>query len=135
LHRFLKTAGKRPLSPHLQIYRPQITSVLSILHRFTGTVLSAGFLLLVYWLAAAASGDAAYATAMSVLGAWPAKVVLFFGTFAFFYHMANGIRHLCWDSGRGFEIPQVYASGWAVIGTAGVLTVIAWALVLLGASP
>lgn len=105
------------------------------MHRFTGAVLSAGLLLLVYWLAAAASGDAAYATAMSVLKAWPVQVLLFLGTFAFFYHMANGIRHLWWDSGRGFEIPQVNASGWAVIGAAGVLSVLAWAVIWLGASP
>lgn len=126
--------GKRPLSPHLQIYRPQLTSVLSIMHRFTGAALSAGLLLLVYWLAAAAAGDAAYATAMSVLGAWPVQVLLFLGTFAFFYHMANGIRHLWWDSGRGFEIPQIYASGWTVVAAAGALTVIAWAVILLGGS-
>lgn len=126
------TAGKRPLSPHLQIYRPQITSVLSISHRFSGAVLAAGLMLLVYWLAALASGDAAYAAALGVFGAWPVKVILFLGTLAFFYHLCNGIRHLWWDSGRGFEIPQVYASGWAVVIASISLTVAAWTLLLFG---
>ena len=125
-------AGKRPLSPHLQIYRPQITSVLSISHRFSGVVLAVGLLVLVYWLAALASGDAAYAQALALLGAWPVQLLLFLGSFAFFYHLANGIRHLWWDSGRGFEISQVYASGWAVIVAAGALTLLAWGVVLFG---
>lgn len=126
------TAGNRPLSPHLQIYRPQITSVLSFSHRLSGIVLSVGLLLLVYWLAALAAGDAAYATALSVLGAWPVKLLLFLGTFAFFYHFANGLRHLWWDSGRGFEISEVNASGWVVLVAATVLTALAWAVLLLG---
>jgi succinate dehydrogenase / fumarate reductase, cytochrome b subunit len=125
-------AGKRPLSPHLQIYRPQITSVLSISHRFSGVVLAVGLLVLVYWLAALASGDAAYAAALAVLGAWPVQLLLFLGSFAFFYHLANGIRHLWWDSGRGFEISQVYASGWAVIVAAVALTLLAWGVILFG---
>lgn len=124
--------GKRPLSPHLQIYRPQITSVLSISHRLTGSVLAAGLLVLVYWLAALASGDAAYASALAVLGSWPVKLLLFVASFAFFYHLSNGIRHLWWDSGRGFEIPEVYASGWAVIVSASLLTLLAWAVILSG---
>lgn len=126
--------GKRPLSPHLQIYRPQLTTVLSISHRATGAVLVVGFLVFVSWLAALASGDAAYDTALSLLGAWPVQVLLFLGTFAFFFHLANGLRHLWWDSGRGFEIPQVYASGWAVVIAASVLTLIAWGALLLGAT-
>jgi succinate dehydrogenase / fumarate reductase cytochrome b subunit len=125
-------AGNRPLSPHLQVYRPQLTSVLSITHRFTGVVLAAGLLLLVYWLAALAAGDAAYAAALGVLGAWPVKVLLFGFSFAFFYHLANGIRHLWWDSGRGFEISEVNASGWTVVVLSITLTVAAWAIVLLG---
>jgi len=126
------TAGNRPLSPHLQIYRPQITSVLSISHRISGIVLALGLLLLVYWLAALAAGDAAYAAALAVLGAWPVKLLLFLGTFAFFYHFSNGLRHLWWDSGRGFEIPQVNASGWAVLIAATLLTVLSWGVLLLG---
>ncbi len=126
------TAGKRPLSPHLQIYRPQITSVLSISHRFTGAALGAGLLLLVYWLAALAAGDQAYAAALEVLGAWPVKIVLFLGVFAFFYHLCNGIRHLWWDTGRGFEIAQVNRSGWVVLAVAAALTLLAWILLLSG---
>ena len=126
------TAGKRPLSPHLQIYRPQITSVLSISHRFTGAALAAGLLLLVYWLAALAAGEAAYAAALGVLGAWPVQVVLFLGVFAFFYHLCNGIRHLWWDTGRGFEIAQVNRSGWIVLVSAVALTLLAWGLLLSG---
>lgn len=125
-------AGNRPLSPHLQIYRPQITSVLSISHRFTGIVLAAGFLLLVYWLAALAAGDAAYAVALGVFGAWPVKVLLFLFSFAFFYHLCNGLRHLWWDSGRGFEISQIYASGWIVVVASVTLTLLAWAALLFG---
>lgn len=127
--------GKRPLSPHLQIYRPQLTSVLSISHRLTGAVLVVGYLVFVYWLAALASGDAAYGAALSLLGAWPVKVLLFLGTFAFFFHLANGLRHLWWDSGRGFEIPQVYASGWTVVIAASVMTLVCWGVLLFGASP
>lgn len=125
-------AGKRPLSPHLQIYRPQLTSVLSIFHRFTGAALSAGLLLLAWWLAAIAAGEAAYATALGVLGAWPVKILLLLGVFAFFYHLCNGIRHLWWDSGRGFEIPQVYRSGWIMLGAAVTLSLVAWGLLLSG---
>lgn len=126
------TAGKRPLSPHLQVYRPQITSVLSISHRFTGGVLAVGLLLLVYWLAALAAGEAAYANALGILGSWPVQVVLFLGVFAFFYHLCNGIRHLWWDTGRGFEIAQVYRSGWIVLLASAALTLIAWGLLLAG---
>ncbi|HKK02886.1 MAG TPA: succinate dehydrogenase, cytochrome b556 subunit [Gammaproteobacteria bacterium] len=126
------TAGNRPLSPHLQIYRPQITSVLSISHRISGIVLTAGLLLLVYWLAALAAGDTAYAAALAVLGAWPVKLLLFLGSFAFFYHFANGLRHLWWDSGRGFEISEVNASGWVVLVAATLLTALVWAVLLLG---
>jgi succinate dehydrogenase / fumarate reductase, cytochrome b subunit len=126
-------AGNRPLSPHLQIYRPQMTSVLSISHRFTGAVLGFALLVLVYWLVSLAAGEAAYAAALGVLASWPVKLLLFFGTFAFFYHLANGIRHLWWDTGRGFEIPQLHASGWAVVIASTALTLLAWAVLLLGA--
>jgi succinate dehydrogenase / fumarate reductase, cytochrome b subunit len=125
-------AGKRPLSPHLTIYRPQITSVLSITHRFTGAMLAAGFLLFVYWLAAAASGEAAYGAALGLFGAWPVKLLLFLFSLAFFYHLCNGIRHLWWDTGRGFEIEEVKTSGWIVVAASLVLTVVAWAVLLSG---
>ena len=118
--------GGRPLSPHLQIYKPQITSVLSILHRFTGVALAAGTLLLVWWLAAAAGSEATFATVQSFIGSWIGRLLLFCWSFALFYHLCNGIRHLCWDAGWGFELPAVHASGWAVVVASAVLTIVAW---------
>lgn len=125
-------ADNRPLSPHLQIYRPQITSVLSILHRISGVVLSFGILVLVYWLAAAAAGESAYVSAVGVLGSVFGKLLLFGWTLAFFYHLLNGIRHLVWDSGRGFEIHEVYRSGWTVVALSLVMTTVFWVAVLAG---
>ena len=116
----------RPLSPHLQVYRPQITSVLSILHRITGVVLALGALLLVYWLVAAASGDSAFETAQNLIGSFLGRLFLFGWTFALFYHFSNGIRHLAWDWGIGFEIETVTKSGWAVIISSVVLTLLSW---------
>lgn len=116
----------RPLSPHLQIYRPQLTSVLSILHRLTGLALSVGTLLLVYWLIAAAAGEAAFAAAQGFLGSWLGRLLLFGWSFALFYHLANGIRHLFWDLGRGFELKSAYASGWAAVVAAAAMTLGAW---------
>ena len=118
----------RPLSPHLQIYRPQITSVLSITHRATGIALAAGTLLLVYWLVALAAGADAYADARGLLGSWFGQLVLLGFTLALFFHLANGIRHLFWDAGKGFEIREVYTSGRAVVVVAVVATVLVWAL-------
>lgn len=108
-------AGNRPLSPHLQVYRPQITSVLSILHRITGAFLSLGIIALTYWLTALAAGPAAYATAAEWFGSWFGKLVLFGWLVAFCYHLLNGVRHLVWDTGRGFEVTHVERSGWAVL--------------------
>ena len=128
-------ANQRPLSPHLQVYRPQITSVLSILHRITGVIMSVGIVALIYWLLALAGGDASYATALAVLGSVPGKLLLFGWSLAFFSHLSNGVRHLFWDSGRGFELPQVYRSGWAAVGMASLLTFVFWAAVLSGGQP
>lgn len=118
--------ASRPLSPHLQIYRWQITSVLSILHRFTGLALSAGTLLLVWWLVALATGPDAFATAQAFVGSWLGRLLLLGWSFSLFFHLANGIRHLFWDAGYGFEIKTTTASGWAVVVTSVALTVIAW---------
>ena len=90
----------RPISPHLQIYRFQLTSVLSILHRITGIALSVGTILLVYWLVAAASGPGAFATAAGLIGSWFGRLLLLGWTFALFFHLCNGIRHLFWDAGH-----------------------------------
>ena len=118
----------RPLSPHLQVYRPQLTSVLSILHRMTGGALAVGTLVLVYWLVAAASGPEAYAVAQDWIGSWIGYLVLFGWSWALFYHLCNGIRHLAWDIGWGFELPTVAATGWTVVAASGAMTVFAWIL-------
>jgi len=116
----------RPLSPHLQIYRWQLTSVLSILHRLTGLALAVGTFLLVYWLVATAAGPAAFALAQELVGSILGRLLLFGWTVALFYHLANGIRHLLWDAGRGFELRTAYASGWAVVIAAVALSLITW---------
>lgn len=117
---------RRPLSPHLQVYRPQITSVLSITHRVTGVALAVGTLLLTYWLVAAASGPEAYAHAQGLLSSKLGLLFLFLWTLALFYHLSNGIRHLVWDAGYGFEIATVDKTGKWVIIAAVVLTVLTW---------
>lgn len=126
----------RPLSPHLQIYRLQLTSVLSITHRATGLALAAGSVLLAWWLVAASSGAESYASAQAVLASWPGRIVLLGMTFALFYHLSNGIRHLFWDAGMGFELKTAYASGTAVVIVSVVLTLLAWiaAYAMRGAS-
>ena len=116
----------RPISPHLQVYRPQLTSVLSILHRITGVALAVGTILLVYWLIAAASGPEAFASAGALIGSWLGRILLFGWTFALYFHLTNGIRHLFWDAGFGFELKTVYASGWTVVGLAAVLTLLSF---------
>ncbi len=118
----------RPLSPHLQVYRPQITSVLSIAHRATGIVLAAGLILLLWWLAAAASGADAFATVQEAAGSFLGRLFLFGWTFALFYHLCNGIRHLFWDMGRGFELATVSLTGWLALGGAVALTGLSWVL-------
>ena len=124
----------RPLSPHLQVYRWQLTSVMSVLHRVSGVALTAGALLLVWWLVAAAAGPGPYAQVQWFLGSPLGLLLLFVWTAALFYHLCNGLRHLWWDAGHGFELPSVYASGWIVAAATGVLTVISWiaGLVLWG---
>jgi len=117
---------ERPLSPHLQVYRPQITSVLSILHRITGAALAAGTLLLVYWLAAIAGGPDTYDAAQSVVGSIIGRTLLFGWSWALFYHLANGIRHLFWDAGVGFELKTVKISGWAAVILSFALTLASW---------
>ena len=118
--------GNRPLSPHLQVYKPQLTSVLSILHRLTGIALAIGTLLLVWWLIAAASGPEAYDAAQGFIGSILGRLLLLGWTFALFYHLANRIRHLAWDSGWGLELSTAYSTGWAVVIVSIVLTLIAW---------
>jgi len=116
----------RPLSPHLQIYRPQFTSVISIFHRITGVALWAGTLLLVYWLVAAATGAEAYETARDLLGSFFGRLLLFGWTGALFYHLCNGIRHLLWDIGLGLELRTSFYSGMAVLAATVILTLATW---------
>ena len=127
------SAERRPLSPHLKIYKPQLTSVLSISHRITGVGLAAGTLLLTWWLLAAAAGPEAFATVQGFLGSWIGYVILFGFSYALMYHLCNGVRHLFWDAGRGFELPTVYKTGWAVVIGSAALTVIALAIAIASA--
>ena len=119
-------SDNRPLSPHLQIYRPQLTSVLSIAHRGAGIALGVGAAFFAWWLLAAASGPDAYGTAQAFFGSALGIVVLAGFSFALFYHLCNGIRHLFWDAGMGLELDQAYRSGWTVIAASIVLTAGAW---------
>jgi len=119
-----KTA--RPLSPHLQIYSWKFTMLLSILHRATGIALAVGALLLVYWLSAAASGAGAFADAQAIIGSWFGLLVLFGFSYALFFHLCNGIRHLFWDAGYGFDLGTAWASALVTIVASAALTVIAW---------
>ena len=118
----------RPLSPHIQIYRPQITSVLSILHRATGIFLCFGAVVFAWWVIALALGPEAYAAVRGALGSWLGRLLLFAWTFSFFYHLCNGVRHLFWDAGVGFELRTVHASGLAVVAASIALTIIAFGL-------
>ena len=122
---------QRPLSPHISVYRWRITSGLSILHRLTGVANSIGMLMLVGWLVSIASGPAAYAAAAAFIGSWLGKLLLAGWVFSFFYHLCNGIRHLFWDAGKGFEMHQATRSGVAVVTVSAALTVATWLLVLL----
>lgn len=117
---------RRPLSPHLQVYRPQITSILSILHRLTGIALAAASLLLAYWLTAAAYGADAFAAAQAFLASWFGRLILFGLTFALFYHLCNGVRHLAWDAGWGYELPTLRLTGWIVVAVSLAATLLTW---------
>ena len=116
----------RPLSPHISIYRWPVTMVTSILHRATGLAMAAGFIVLVSWLFDAASGPAMYEKFLGVMDSTIGCVLLVGWSFAFFYHLANGIRHLVWDTGRGFEKEHATASAWFVIAVSVILTAAFW---------
>ena len=119
----------RPLSPHLSIYRWPVTMASSIFHRATGVGLSVGFVLFVIWLADMAVGPDAYAALMGVLDSMIGRILLIGWSWAFFYHLANGIRHLVWDAGYGFEKSTATASAWVVMVLSTVLTVCFWVVV------
>lgn len=128
------TAGtlvQRPLSPHLQVYKPQISSALSIFHRITGVALSLGAVLLSLWLAAAATSPGAFALAQSLLDSIVGMLILFGFTLALFYHFCNGVRHLLWDAGYGFDLPTMHRTGYAVLVASAGLTVVFWIIGLV----
>jgi succinate dehydrogenase / fumarate reductase cytochrome b subunit len=124
-------ASNRPLSPHLLLYKPQLTSVLSIVHRGTGVALAVGLLLVVYWLVALAAGPDTFGNAQLIMGSWIGNAILFGFTFALFYHLCNGIRHLFWDAGLGLDLKTVYASGWSVLAASIVLSFVTWIVALV----
>ena len=121
-------AKPRPLSPHLQIYRPQLTSIMSISHRATGAALGTGTLLLCLWLVALAAGDVWYSMAATVIGHPIGMCILFGYSVALVYHALNGVRHLTWDRGIGLTIPAVYRSGQIVLLLTIVITALIWAV-------
>ena len=116
----------RPLSPHLQVYKWQLTSVLSILHRATGIALSVGALYLATWVIYAAANPMAYALFQSFNTSIVGRIVLGGWLFCAFYHLCNGIRHLFWDAGYGFELKDAYRSGWTVVVVSLIATALSW---------
>lgn len=124
------TANERPLSPHLQVYSPLINMVMSILHRITGAALYFGTILLAWWLIAAASGPQYYGFVTGLLGSPIGMIVLAGYTWALVHHALGGIRHLVWDTGRGFALSTVNAMSWSTILGSLALTVMIWAVAL-----
>jgi len=122
----MNTSSRQPTSPHLQIYRLPLTALLSITHRATGVLLVIGALLLVWTLAALAGGPESYAPVQAVLLSWFGQLVLFVLTFALYFHFCNGIRHLFWDVGMGFELETADKTARLVIVVAVVLTIATW---------
>ena len=133
---------ERPLSPHLQIYRPQITTVLSIVHRMTGVILAFGAFGLAAWLLALSGSngyheggdyvpeDYNFDAFMNFAGSVPGRILIAGFSWCLIYHLLNGIRHLFWDAGKGFEIKQFTASGWVVVVLSVALTVGLWVVAL-----
>ena len=123
-------AKERPISPHLQVYKPQITSVLSIFHRITGVALTFGLILSVAWIFTLSLGEEYFEYFSLFIKSWFGLLILFGFTFALNYHLCNGIRHLFWDAGYGYEIETVHKSGLAVLVVSFVLTILIWYLAL-----
>jgi len=124
---------RRPISPFMlgSAYRFQTSSLTSILHRITGVALGAGTLLFTAWLVCAAAGDGAFSVIQAILGSWIGLLVLFGFTLALFYHYCNGIRHLAWDAGKGFELPAMHRNGALVFAAAIILTLAFWVIAFL----
>lgn len=123
-------ARTRPLSPHLQVYRPQLTSMMSIAHRASGIVLTTGTLVLAAWLLTLALGSQSYMVLAGLLAHPLGQFVLFGYSAALIYHAMNGIRHLFWDLGFGLTIPEVYRSGHIVLFLTFLLTACLWLAIL-----
>ena len=117
---------ERPTSPHLSIYRPQISSVLSIMHRITGVALFVGTSIIVIWLWSAAYAPALYTNLHSMIASVIGQLLLLGWTLAFYYHLSNGIRHLFWDMGKGFALPTMHKSGVAVVASTLLMTALTW---------
>lgn len=123
-----KLGAERPLSPHLQIYRPMLTMMMSIAHRITGAGLAVGFALLTWWLVAVSMGPSAYAYVQDFFGSFLGRVLLFAFTWALIHHMLGGIRHLIWDTGVGLDKRTIEILALATIIGSIVLTVLVWIL-------
>ncbi len=122
------SSTKRPLSPHLSIYKPQITTVLSITHRITGVALYAGTILLIIFIAVVAYTPENHTKLHECLASAFGRTILFGWTLALYFHLFNGIRHLFWDMGKGFDIPSVNKSGWAVVIFTIIASLASWAV-------
>ncbi|MEM9524732.1 MAG: succinate dehydrogenase, cytochrome b556 subunit [Pseudomonadota bacterium] len=116
--------GNRPLSPHLTIYRPQLTSITSILTRITGNALLVAGLLIVWWFLAAATSPEYFAIVDGLLTSWLGDLILTLSVWALWYHFFAGLRHLYWDTGRGFELDHAYLLGYGVIAGSIILTIL-----------
>jgi succinate dehydrogenase / fumarate reductase cytochrome b subunit len=121
-----KSGAERPLSPHLQIYRPMLTMMMSIAHRISGVGNSVGFLLLAWWLVAIAAGPDQYAQVSSFFASLPGRALLFLFSWSLIHHMLGGIRHLIWDTGAGLDKVSIEVFAWATIIGSTVLTVLLW---------
>ncbi len=120
--------ARRPLSPHLSIYRPMLTMMMSIAHRVSGAAIATGFVLLAWWLIAVSSGPDAYATVNAFFGSIPGRVLLFLYSWALIHHMLGGIRHLIWDTGRGLDKTSIEIFAWGTIIGSTTLTILVWVL-------
>jgi succinate dehydrogenase / fumarate reductase cytochrome b subunit len=129
----VSNSDNRPLSPHLTIYRPQMTSISSIFVRITGNALLAATLLMVWWFLAAATSLGAFELASSVITSWFGNVVMILSLWALWYHTLGGLRHLIWDTGRGLELRAAERMGWMMIIGSLVLTALTIFYFLLGA--
>jgi succinate dehydrogenase / fumarate reductase, cytochrome b subunit len=118
----------RPLSPHLQVYRPMLTMMMSIMHRITGITLYVGVILFVWWLSAAAYSDGYFAFVQGFFASWFGRLIMFGFTWALIHHAIGGIRHLIWDTGRGFELPTVEWMARANLAGSIVITILLWVI-------